>query len=86
MTKVPTVLEYKYFTLRLIERKPKSNVYAVDPFQGDSIGTIKWYAPWHQYCFFPEVHTVFSRGCLLDLQRVIGILNLKHKKQEGDKT
>jgi len=28
------------------------------------IGTIKWYGPWRQYCFYPVSDTVWSAGCL----------------------
>ena len=31
------------------------------------LGFIKWYGPWRQYCFMPCPDTVFSGGCLTDI-------------------
>lgn len=35
------------------------------------LGKISWYAPWRQYCFMPEPGTVFSKGCLEEIQNYI---------------
>ena len=40
----------------------------------DPIGKILWYGPWRQYCFFPDDATVYSVGCLADIQDFIGQL------------
>jgi len=34
---------------------------------GFLLGKIQWNGQWRQYCFFPEVETVWSEGCLRDL-------------------
>jgi len=34
---------------------------------GFLLGMIQWNGQWRQYCFFPEVQTVWSEGCLRDL-------------------
>ena len=31
------------------------------------LGKVKWYGPWHQYCYFPIAQAVYSRGCLRDI-------------------
>jgi len=38
---------------------------------GKVIGEIKWYSHWRQYCFFPLGGTVFSAGCMKDIQGFI---------------
>jgi hypothetical protein len=37
----------------------------------DLLGVIGWYGPWRQYCFSPEPHTVYSSGCLADVEHFI---------------
>jgi hypothetical protein len=34
---------------------------------GDTLGVIKWYGPWRQYCFYPEPGCVFNSDCLRDI-------------------
>jgi len=41
---------------------------------GDELGEIKWYGAWRQYCYFPTVCAVYSRGCLQDINDFIGQL------------
>ena len=31
------------------------------------LGTVKWFARWYQYSFFPQIDTVFERTCLRDI-------------------
>lgn len=38
---------------------------------GDPLGVIKWYGPWRQYTFFPEVGTTFNKGCMESIIEVI---------------
>lgn len=37
----------------------------------DGLGVVKWYPGWRQYCFFPKMGTVFSGGCLKDIDEFI---------------
>ena len=58
-------LQDKYMMAFPIEKKPKTWVYGVVSLsQGWRLGLVKWYAPWRQYCFFPESEAIFSRSCL----------------------
>jgi len=34
----------------------------------DALGEIRWHGPWRQYCFFPDLDTVWSRGCMQEVQ------------------
>jgi hypothetical protein len=40
---------------------------------GDTLGYIKWFGRWRQYCFFPKFQTVWNKGCLTDLEQFIGV-------------
>jgi len=61
----------KWIDFKEIEEKPKTKVWAVLTKQGDTIGTISWYAPWRQYCFEPEPDTVWAASCLRDVEAFI---------------
>ncbi len=46
----------------------------------DELGIVKWYSTWHQYCYFPYGEdTVYSAGCLNDIQDFIGQLTNRSK-------
>ena len=59
---------YKYITIYEIEQKPKTSVYCVDNRRsGNKLATIKWYSAWRQYCFEPEINTIWNDECLKDI-------------------
>lgn len=61
-----------YIDYVLTERKPKTDVYLVYSRSSmDELGEIKWYAPWRQYCFFPSEETIWSKGCLNEVNSLI---------------
>lgn len=35
------------------------------------IGFIEYYAPWRQYVYAPSSDTIYSAGCLYDIQKFI---------------
>ncbi len=47
------------------------------------IGTVKWYGPWRQYCFFPNANTVYEQQCLLDITKFIHHLMLERKMKKA---
>lgn len=60
--------KYQYISFKLLEHKPKTSVWECVNNRGDyPIGIIKWYPQWRQYCFYPNVATVYSSGCLSDI-------------------
>jgi len=68
-------MESKFLEFRTIDVKPKTFVYGVfSKTQSTRLGIIKWYAPWRQYCFFPQENTLYSKGCLEDIANFIGEL------------
>lgn len=50
-----------------------------------SLGTIKWYAPWRQYCFFPNEKSLYNQECLRDISYFTQGLNLEHKYELAKK-
>jgi len=72
----------KYVEFELVATKSKTNVYSVlSRSSGDFLGEIKWYGPWRQYCFFPAQQTVWSKGCLAEVNSFIQKLMDKRKKR-----
>ena len=70
----------EYLEFRHLFDKPKTSVYAVfSKSNGKELGRIFWYAPWRQYCFFPVSETVWSRGCLQQIQDFINKLMEERK-------
>ena len=80
--------QFKYFYIEenQTKRKPKTRVYDVFSESSDKlIGTIKWYAPWRQYCNFIEGSTVWSRGCNRDINTFIQELMDDRKRMKTRK-
>lgn len=74
--KISARFRYKYF---IIEEVPnpnrKTRRYEVfSRSSEETIGLIHWFSRWRQYCFFPYANSVWSRGCLEDIQTFIQIL------------
>ena len=62
----------RFISFKLLEKKPKTSVYAVINVKlGNILGIIKWYPSWRQYCFFPESDTVFNKDCLSDIENFV---------------
>ncbi len=77
---------YKYISIIPIEVFPKTSVYSVNSISSyNRIGIIKWYAPWRRYCYFPEKDTVYSSGCLDDINDFIQQLMKEHKSKSKEK-
>ena len=79
--------QFKYFYIEEIEHlaKPKTKVYHIFSESSDElIGTIKWFANWRQYCFYPEPNTIWNRGCLIDINSFLKEL-MDERKTVGGK-
>lgn len=62
----------EYVTFELAERKPKTSVYAVKSISTlETLGKIYWYGPWRQYVFEPLMETLWSRGCMSQIEDFI---------------
>jgi len=74
-------MESKYIQMELIERKPKTYVFEVQTKNDQTrLGQISWFGRWRQYVFFPEPETVFSSGCMADINSFIEHLMADHKE------
>lgn len=76
---------FKYIHFNRVMDKGKTSVWRC--FNNSSLtclGEIKWHPTWRQYCFFPSFDTVFSGGCLEDIQTFMKELR-KYELEERKK-
>jgi len=80
--------EYKYMLiekLNIENKKRKTNIYSVKTKKAKFIiGCIKWHPSWRQYCFFPGQDTVFSKGCLEDINNFLEQLKQERKNKNNE--
>jgi hypothetical protein len=53
--------------------------YCIENRSDGIFGTVQWYAPWRQYCFFPDRFKVFSQDYLCDIQVFLNQLMDDHR-------
>jgi hypothetical protein len=73
---------YKYIHFVLIGSKTKTKIWECRNNRSkEALGTVKWYAPWRQYCFMPTDYAlvVFNSGCLDDIKDFLDHVNTAHK-------
>lgn len=66
--------EYQYISFSLVQNvaKRKTTIWrCLNKKSSANLGTIGWFIGWRQYCFQPNDFTVFSSGCLADIQDFI---------------
>ena len=47
---------------------------------------MKWYPSWRQYCYFPTIKAVYSKGCLDDIGDFIKQISVQRNDKPGRKT
>lgn len=68
-------LMFEYVEFVEIEPKPKTKVFSCrNRNSSEELGQVKWYGPWRQYCYFPVIMAVYSKGCLRDIAAFISQL------------
>lgn len=67
-----------YMNAEMIEEKPKTKVWKITSKHGVTLGVVKWFPQWRQYCFFIG-DLVFSEGCFQDLRYFLVFENTAHK-------
>lgn len=74
-----TIARYKYFSVEKTgtSASGKTNIYSVVTHSGSVIGKIGWYSGWRQYVLCPSSPTVWSAGCLADIQDCLRKLKKK---------
>lgn len=74
--------EFEYLLFVRIETKGKTGKWnCCNKRSGDILGEVKWHGAWRQYCYFPLVQAVYSKGCLNDITEFIGQLKLETIKE-----
>ncbi len=76
----------KYLIFNMKDKAPGKKTYSTEVRSvhgGHLLGVIKWYGAWRQYAFFPEANTLYSAGCLQDIQDHIKFLMERRKHEKG---
>lgn len=73
--------------IKFEELKPniKTRRFAIINLYGIRLGFIGWNGRWRQYCFYPEGDTVWSDGCLSDIEERLKSLNISHSSEKKEK-
>ena len=69
--------EYFYILKETIDGRKTPIYHIINNSMRISIGSIKWFAPWRKYCFYPSTGTVWDNKCL---QQILDLLNEYNKK------
>jgi len=56
------------------EQASKTAWRCVNNRSHDSLGLVRYYGPWKQWIYMPEHQTIYSAGCLADIQAFIAAL------------
>jgi hypothetical protein len=66
------IKETQYLSFQLVPTKGTTKrVAVVNRHHQETIGEIKWFGSWRQYCFFPYAETIWNTTCMEDVQGVI---------------
>jgi|SRR5208283_2519091 len=83
-----TIKETKYLIFVQLNRDKdrKTEVITINNRHHNiTIGVIKWYSNWRQYCFFPNIETIWNIDCLNDINSVIAdLMKARNKKKIDD--
>lgn len=73
----------KYLIAEMVERKPKTCVWNIcSKSTSFKLGTVAWYSPWRQYCFFVErAEDIFNATCLQDITAFLEVVNRKQREK-----
>lgn len=70
----------KYLEFKLVGHKPRTEIWHVlSKRHGNRLGVIQWYAPWRQYCFYPEADCVFNNRCLQKITEFLEHLMIRYR-------
>lgn len=75
--------EYKYIEFVEIGKNLKTFIWDCrNKRSGYSLGVVKWYGPWRQYCFWPNGFSIFNNGCLSDVMDFVN--HVMSMRKNGD--
>ena len=65
--------DFEYLVLEEVpdDKKKTMTVDVLSRRHGDLLGVIKWYSSWRQYVFVPSEGTLYSAGCLADIETAV---------------
>lgn len=63
--------------------KRKTHRYEIVNRSGDELGRVRWYGPWRQYVFHPEIETLFNYQCMIDLAALLKALNKLQRRKRA---
>lgn len=59
--------KFKWIEFHFVTYKGVTSQWNLKHHDGTFLGEVYWYTQWRQYCFYPDYDTVFSKGCLEDI-------------------
>ena len=68
------MLNSEYLTIQYAGDSPsgKTSTWEVIAVRnGALLGVVRWFGRWRQYAFFPEPGTIYSAGCMADVEAFI---------------
>ncbi len=73
---------YRFFDVEELRQAGRVTYkyYIRNRASGEDLATISWYGAWRQFCFFPEIGTVWSDGCLREVRHCLGLIEAKRKR------
>jgi hypothetical protein len=64
---------YRYisFSQVLVKGRTTTTWHCLNNSSRELLGVIQWFGSWRQYCYFPKADTVYSKGCMEDINDFI---------------
>lgn len=77
-----TAYKGSYIVFRDGPRSPsgKTRTWTVLNDAGRYLGTVRWWASWRKYCYFPEDDTVLEQVCLRELATFVENRTQEHRR------
>lgn len=83
--KEPSILlktQYKHILFVKVSERPRTSVWSCRNNRNNGeLGVIRWYSGWRQYCYFPTGGSVYSMGCLNDIQTFVKCLAEENRRR-----
>ena len=78
-------LETKYLLFEDWTPKDRKTriLHVISVNQGNTLGAIRWYGAWRQYCFYPSANTIWNTECLSEIRGAIIGLMEERKNRAG---
>ena len=75
--------EYLYFEEQIPNVKRKTKMFVIKNKQDDTyLGDVEWNNGWRRYCFYPDLMTYWSSGCLKQVYNFIDKLMEERKNSK----